>query len=263
MSLSDDPRWGPFTALRAAGPREVPGVGACFICEGRYLVEAALKSCAEGRLRVISVAGTPTAVREIEASLTEGTELLVADATDLSGLAGFPFHRGLLACVAVPPEPQARLLRRCQRLLVLPELHDAENLGLLLRSAAALGVDGVLAGPGPSLWNRRTVRVSMGAAWKVPVWRREDPSEWLELWKEESGMEAEIVGAALAERAEDARHWRPAPRTALVLGPEGPGLSEAWKARCDRLVKIPMKAGMDSLNVAAAGAILMFRMTGA
>jgi len=56
----------------------------------------------------------------------------------------------------------------------------------------------------------------------------------------------------------DARTWIPHERTALVLGPEGEGLDPTWIQRCDRLVTIPMARGMDSLNVAAAGAILMW-----
>jgi tRNA G18 (ribose-2'-O)-methylase SpoU len=142
---------------------------------------------------------------------------------------------------------------------VLPRLFDSENLGLLLRSAAALGLDGVLAGPGPGQWNRRTVRVSMGAVWRIPVWRAEDPWALLADWKRaEPG--SEVVAAALVPGAEDARTWRPAFRCALVMGPEDTGLDPDQLDRCDRAVAIPMASGMDSLNVAAAGAILMFRM---
>jgi len=81
----------------------------------------------------------------------------------------------------------------------------------------------------------------------------------LEEWREGGG---EIVGAALSSEALDARRWQSEGRTALVLGPEAHGLDAAWLERCDRLVAIPMANRMDSLNVAAAGAILMFRMMG-
>jgi len=129
----------------------------------------------------------------------------------------------------------------------------------LLRSAAALGLDGVLAGPGPGQWTRRTVRVSMGAVWRVPVWRSEDPWALLAEWKA-AAITSEIVAAALTPAAEDARDWHPALRCALVMGPEDTGLGEEDLVRCDRAVAISMASGMDSLNVAAAGAILMFRM---
>jgi tRNA G18 (ribose-2'-O)-methylase SpoU len=210
-------------------------------------------------MKVISVAATTTAAQEIQDLLPVGTELLTAEPAALSELAGFPFHRGLMACAQVPPPPPRDTLRGAHRLLVLPRLYDSENLGLLLRSAAALGLDGVLAGPGPGLWTRRTVRVSMGAVWRLPVWRAEDPWPLLAEWKAaESG--SDVTAAALSNGAEDARDWRPELRCALVLGPEDTGLDEGQLAHCDRAVAIGMASGMDSLNVAAAGAILMFRM---
>ncbi len=251
--------WIPYRDLRFAGIRDHPVFGPCFIAEGRILVEDLLASTARGGPQVISVAATPSAAEALADRLPTGTELLVAGAAELSDLAGFPFHRGLMACAVVPPSPPEEDLLLTRRLLVLPRLYDSENLGLLLRSAAALGLDGVLAGPGPGLWTRRTVRVSMGAVWRIPVWRREDPWTLLARWREaEPGSEA--VAAALVPAAEDARTWRPAPRCALVMGPENTGLEAAHVARCDRAVAIPMASGMDSLNVAAAGAILMFQM---
>lgn len=253
--------WTPYRDLRFAGTREHPAHGACFIAEGRILVEDLLAAAGAGQIEIISIAGTPAAAEAVRNRLPAGAELLVAEAADLSGMAGFPFHRGLMACAKVPPPPPAEDLAGVRRLLVLPRLYDSENLGLLLRSAAALGLDGVLAGPGPGLWSRRTVRVSMGAVWRLPVWRVEDPWEPLARWKVVDPA-SEVAAAALSDRAEDARAWCPAARCALVMGPEDTGLDPAQLARCDRAVAIPMASGMDSLNVAAAGAILMFRMMG-
>jgi len=251
--------WDPYRDLRFAGTREHPDHGPCFIAEGRILVEDLLTAARAGRVKVISVAATTTAAAALRERLPAGTELLTAEPSALSELAGFPFHRGLMACAQVPPPPPESALRDARRLLVLPRLYDSENLGLLLRSAAALGLDGVLAGPGPGQWTRRTVRVSMGAVWRIPVWRSEDPWRLLADWKAaEPG--AEVVAAALAPTAEDARAWQPRSRCALVMGPEDTGLDAAHLAQCDRIVAIPMASGMDSLNVAAAGAILMFRM---
>jgi tRNA G18 (ribose-2'-O)-methylase SpoU len=251
--------WDPYRDLRFAGTREHPEHGACFIAEGRILVEDLLQAARAGRLKVISVAATTTAAEALHERLPVGTELLTAEPSALSRLAGFPFHRGLMACAQVPSPPPISALGGVRRLLALPRVNDTENLGLLLRSAAALGLDGVLVGPGPGLWSRRTVRVSMGAVWRIPVWRTEDPWGLLRDWKvAEPG--SEIVAAALTPGAEDARTWHPAIRCALVMGPEDSGLNEAALASCDRAVAIPMASGMDSLNVAAAGAILMYRM---
>jgi tRNA G18 (ribose-2'-O)-methylase SpoU len=192
--------------------------------------------------------------------LPAGAVLLTAARADLEALAGFPFHRGLLAAAVVPPQPDQDRLRGCRRLLALPAVADAENLGQLLRTAAALGLDGVLLGPGPDPFSRRTIRVSMGTAWKLPIWRREDVWGALEDWRAAAGERGEIAGAALAARSVPVQAWNPPPRTALVLGPEGPGLGADALARCDRIVRIPMADGVDSLNVAAAGAILMHRL---
>ncbi len=252
--------WDPYRDLRFAGTREHPQHGTCFIAEGRILVEDLLEAGRAGRMHVISVAATTAAAAELRERLPAGTDLLTAEPAALSELAGFPFHRGLMACARVPPPPPASSLSEARRLLVLPRLYDSENLGLLLRSAAALGLDGVLAGPGPGQWTRRTVRVSMGAVWRIPVWRVEDPWAPLADWKE-AVPGSRIVAAALTPGAEEARTWRPASRCALVMGPEDTGLDPGQLARCDGAVAISMASGMDSLNVAAAGAILMFRMT--
>jgi tRNA G18 (ribose-2'-O)-methylase SpoU len=212
-----------------------------------------------GRLVVHSVATTPVLAEQLKSQLPPSAVLLVAPEEELHDIASFPFHRGVLACAVGPDLALDEDLLACDRLLVLPRLDDAENLGLLLRSAAALGMDGVLLGKGPDLWSRRTLRVSMGAAWRLPAWRADDPTDLMARWR---GRGGEIVGAALGPGSEVAHAWVPPSRCALVLGPEGSGLDPAWLLRCDRRVVIPMANAVDSLNVAAAGAILMYQMTG-
>ena len=255
--MDDSDLWPLFQDLRFAGQRAHPAHGPCFVAEGRILVEDLLAWGREGRVRVVAVLAEPGLAAAVEPLLPADTRLLTADRARMEALAGFPFHRGLLAAARVPPAPDLDRLRGCARLLALPALADAENLGQLLRTAAALGLDGVLLGPGPDPFSRRAVRVSMGTVWKLPLWRLEDPWAALEHWRGDGG---EVVGAALAAASIPVGGWRPAQRTALVLGPEGPGLGALERTRCDRLVRIPMAAGVDSLNVAAAGAILMHRM---
>ncbi|BDU71616.1 TrmH family RNA methyltransferase [Mesoterricola silvestris] len=254
MTLPDP--WPLFQDLRFAGQRNHPR-GACFVAEGRILVEDLLAWGRAGRVEVVAVLAETASAEAVRPLLPEGAELIVASPAEVEALAGFPFHRGLMAAAKVPAQPGDAELLACRRLLALPNITDAENLGQLLRTAAALGLDGILLGPGPDPFSRRVVRVSMGTAWKLPLWRRADVWEALEAWR---GADGEIVAAALGGASVHA--WRPAARTALVLGPEGPGLSPEDLARCGRAVSIAMAPGVDSLNVAAAGAILMHRMVG-
>ena len=249
--------WPLFQDLRFAGQRVHPVHGPCFVAEGRILVEDLLAWGRAGRVMVVAVLAETSQADAVRPLLPEATELLIATRAELEALAGFPFHRGLMAAAQVPPPLGEDPLRACARLLVLPAVADAENLGQLLRTAAALGMDGALLGPGPDPFSRRVVRVSMGTAWKLPLWQPPDPWAALAAWKAGGG---EAVAAALTPAAVPVQHWLPAPRTALVLGPEGPGLSAGDLARCDRTVRIHMAAGVDSLNVAAAGAILMHRL---
>jgi tRNA G18 (ribose-2'-O)-methylase SpoU len=252
----------PYRGLHGSRERlRHPEFGPCFVCEGRYLVIEALAAGREGTLRVISVLATPRMAQEMAPLLPAGTGLIVEEEPFLRDWVGYAFHRGVLCCVEAPPPPAEETILDARRLLVLPSLHNVDNLGTLLRTAAALGVDAVVPGKGPDLLERRTVRVSMGAVWRIPVLRREDPGPLLRAWRaREAG--SEIVGAALVPGALAALDWTPAPRTALVLGPEPDGLEADWLDLCDRHVAIPMANAMDSLNVAAAGAILMARLMG-
>lgn len=248
----------PYLDLYGSKVAHHPVAGPCFICEGRYLVDEAFKAARAGSLRVLSVLATPTAARTFEDHLPGGVILLVTEEAALEGLLGFAFHRGVLCCVQRPPDPEEAVMMAARRLVVLPRLDNVDNLGQILRTAAALGMDAVLTGRGPGPFDRRTVRVSMGAAWRIPVLQTSEPEIWLDRWR--AHAPGEVAGAALVPAALDAADWRPHPRTALVLGPEDKGLDGDWLARCDRHVVIPMARAMDSLNVAAAGAILMHRM---
>src|SRR5207237_4235035 len=136
------------------------------------------------------------------------------------------------------------------RLAVLEGVNDHENLGAVFRSAAALGIDGVLLSPDScDPLYRRSVRVSQGHSFTLPYAR-------LEPWPEGLGRlsAAGFVVAALTPRGDTdiARLDAGVPRVALVLGGEAQGLSGPALERADYSVRIPMAAGVDSLNLAAA-----------
>ena len=180
----------------------------------------------------------------------------------LERLTGYALSRGVLCAMRRPAPRQAEALcRDARRVAVLENISDAANVGALLRSAAALGVDAVLLTPSccdPLL--RRCVRVSMGTVFQVP-WAR------LESWPEEGlrllhGAGFKTAAMALSRSAvsiED-EALSAEPRLAMVLGSEGDGLTAETVAACDYTVCIPMSHGVDSLNVAAAGAVAFWAL---
>jgi len=180
----------------------------------------------------------------------------------LRTITGFHLHRGALAAMHRPALgtvgevlARARGGAGARRVVVLEDIVDHTNVGAVVRSAAALGVDAVLVTPrcADPLY-RRAVRVSMGTIFQVP-WTRIDP------WP--GGIDLlhslGFTVAALALGADtvplDELAARPPERLALVLGTEGDGLASRTIARADLAVSIPMAGGVDSLNVAAAGAV--------
>jgi tRNA G18 (ribose-2'-O)-methylase SpoU len=151
------------------------------------------------------------------------------------------------------PDPVA-LLRAARLVAVLEGVNDHENLGALFRNAAALGVDAVLLGPRCSdpLY-RRSVRVSMGHVLRVPF--AELPGPWpesLDLLRAAGLQVAALTPAAAVPLTASGLRGE---RVAVLLGAEGPGLSAEALAAADVRVRIPMAAGVDSLNVATAAAV--------
>lgn len=174
----------------------------------------------------------------------------------LEEITGFHLHRGALAAMNRPaPLLLESVLPDARRIAVLEDIVDHTNLGAIFRSAAALGVDAVLVSPrcADPLY-RRSIRVSMGAVFQVPWVRLNSWPGQLEEVREQGFV---IAGLALTDSAVslDELSARKYERLALVLGTEGEGLSGKTLRLTDCSVRIPMSSGVDSLNVAAAGAV--------
>ena len=171
-----------------------------------------------------------------------------ADRSLLQALTGYALTRGVL-CAMRRPQPRSveALCKDARRVAVLEGIVDSTNIGAIFRGAAALGMDAVLLSPSccdPLC--RRAVRVSMGTVFQVP-WATlgDSPADW-----PEAGMaRLHALGFKTAE-----------PRLAIVLGTEGDGLARTTIAHCDYTVMIPMQHGVDSLNVAAAGAVAFWEL---
>jgi tRNA G18 (ribose-2'-O)-methylase SpoU len=179
----------------------------------------------------------------------------------LRELTGFNVHRGALASFHRKPLPSvADVLASAQRVVVLEDMVSHTNLGAIFRCAAALGMDGVVLSPSSAdpLY-RRSVRVSMGAVFSLPYARAES---WPDVLEDIAGAGFTRVALTPAEDAvaiEDVAAGGHA-RLALLLGSEGPGLSQGALVRSDVRARIPMSAGVDSLNVAAAAAVTFYVM---
>lgn len=180
----------------------------------------------------------------------------------LRSLTGFHLHRGALAAMQRPdlPSPDT-LLTDAQRVAVLENIVDHTNVGAIFRSAAALGVDAVLVTPScADPLYRRAVRVSMGTVFQVP-WTR------LSGWPCPQLLAAhgfETVALALNDESVPLDEYaarlelNQLSRVAWILGTEGQGLQPQTISAADTVVRIPMSGGVDSLNVAAAAAVVFW-----
>lgn len=184
----------------------------------------------------------------------------------LAGLTGYALTRGILCAMGRPAQPEVETIcAGARRIAVLEGIVDATNIGAIFRSAAALYTDAVLLTPTCcDPLNRRAARVSMGTVFQIPwAYIGQSPAQW-----PRPGLERlRTLGfktAALALRddalsIEDPR-LAVEEKLALVLGAEGDGLAPDTIAACDYSVRIPMSHGVDSLNVAAAGAVAFWQL---
>ncbi len=205
----------------------------------------------------------------------QGAELLsrwpevpvyTADREVLAQLTGYALTRGVLCALRRPPLPQVQTVcREARRIAVLENIVDPTNVGAIFRSAAALGMDGVLVTPSCcDPLSRRSVRVSMGGVFQLP-WTRigTNASDW-----PVQGMATlRSLGFQTAAMALRDNTWKVddprlagADRLAVILGTEGSGLRPDTIDLCDCTVCIPMAHGMDSLNVAAASAVAFWQL---
>ena len=185
-----------------------------------------------------------------------------ADSRTLEQLTGFALTRGVLAAFYRPELPTlAQVCAGARRVAVLEGLNDPTNVGAVMRSAAALGMDAVLLTPGCSnpLY-RRSARVSMGTVFQIPWaytgdWPMEGMAQLRDL-----GFKTAALALSDNSVSIDDPQLMAEEKLALLLGSEGDGLTNETIANCDYTVKIPMYHGVDSLNVAAASAVAFWQL---
>lgn len=257
VTAADDPR---IAGYRNVRERDLVGREGLFIAEGKVVLRMLLAATRFAPESVLVLRRKlPGLLPELQAA--PDLPIYVADDGVMDEITGFPVHRGILALGrrTVAPEAAALIAGLPSRAMVIVcvGISNHDNIGSIFRNAAAFGASAVLldATCCDPLY-RKALRVSVGGVLKTPYARFADQAEL-------SGL---LAGAGFEQYALspggalDIRALQPAHRSALYLGAEGPGLPAEVMARM-LTVSIPISSSFDSLNVAAASAIAMFRVS--
>ncbi|MEU0316601.1 RNA methyltransferase [Nocardioides sp. NPDC006273] len=258
IEISDpaDPRLADYRDLRDVELRKsMESSEGLFLAEGEKVVRRAVAGGFEPRSFLMApkwLDGLSDVLATTDAPCYVMSEKAAEEVT------GFHVHRGALASLKRRPLPSVdSVLAGARSVLVLEDIVDHTNVGAIFRSGAALGFDAVLLAPrcADPLY-RRSIKVAMGAVFALPWTRLPD---WYEALPTLSAAGFTTVALTLADDAVDIeKAVEGVDKVALVLGSEGHGISPRWQQASDRRAIIPMSAGIDSLNVAAATAVACY-----
>ena len=236
-----------------------------FIAEGTKVIGHALDGGCEPISFLVERKHITGKARDIIARCGD-IPVYTADSAVLESLTGFALTRGVLCAMRRPRLPSAEeICKDARRIAVLEGIVDPTNVGAIMRSAAALGIDAILLTPTCcDPLNRRSVRVSMGTVFQIP-WARigENAAQWPHPGMEKiKAMGFKTASMALNENAVsiDDPRLMTEEKLAIILGTEGDGLDNATVSASNYTVCIPMYHGVDSLNVAAASAVAFWQL---
>lgn len=260
----DDERVDDFRDLNSIDRRpDLPTGKGLVIAEGVLVVQRMLAS----RFAPHAFLGTERRLIELAGDLTGSkAPFYRASAELMAEVVGFHLNRGVLGVARrAPALTVMQVLVGARTVAVLEGVNDHENLGSIFRNAAGLGVDAVIFGGGcADPLYRRAVRVSMGHALLVPFARAECWPGDLEMLRNNNFQLLAMTPDVHAESLADAMGPLATQKVAVLVGAEGPGLTETAMRASDVRVRIPMSRGTDSLNVATAAACAFYeRMRGA
>jgi tRNA G18 (ribose-2'-O)-methylase SpoU len=254
----DDPRLAPYRNLKE---RDLAREGGRFIAEGEHVVRRLLAS----RLQTESLLIADRHVNEISPLVPPHIPVYLAPAAVVNQILGFKFHSGVMAVGLRGPSPTiddviSRGGQDPSTLVICPEIEKTDNLGALIRIAAAFGVTAMILGERCcDPFFRQSVRVSMGTAFYLPIVRSDDLARDLRRLRDEFAVE--LIATVLDDDAEALDTIRRPHRLGLLLGNEAQGLRPDHLALCRRRATIPMKLGTDSLNVSVAAGIFLYHFT--
>jgi len=254
----DDDRVDDFRDLNSIDRRpDLPAGKGLVIAEGVLVVQRMLAS----RFTPHAFLGTDRRLAELAGDLADAAAPFYrATAEVMAEVIGFHLNRGVLGVARRTPElTTTEVLADACTVAVLEGVNDHENLGSIFRNAAGLGVDAVIFGAGcADPLYRRAVRVSMGHALLVPFARTHRWPGDLELLRSNGFQLLAMTPDAQARTLGDAMSARVGQKVAVLVGAEGPGLTETAMRASDVRVRIPMSRGTDSLNVATAAACAFY-----
>jgi tRNA G18 (ribose-2'-O)-methylase SpoU len=261
ISLLELPELEPYRTLKRPLAHLQKGI---FVAEGEKVVARLLAST----IRVYSLLMTRQWYNQYK-SVIEGhhdpIEIYIGEKKLLDTIVGHELHQAIMGIGKVPKRLTIEeLIQRIKEkeqftTVLLDGIMNAENMGVILRNCACFGVDAVIALPtscDPYL--RRSVRNSMGNIFQLPLVGMENPQSDITLLKEN---DVYLYAAHPHTQSNDVRNIRFHNRSCIIFGAEGTGISGEILKLCDEYLTIPMKEGVDSLNVASASAVLLWEAT--
>jgi tRNA G18 (ribose-2'-O)-methylase SpoU len=258
ISSFDDPR---IAAYRNLKDRDLASRGGRFIAEGEWILRRLLAS----DFSVESVLLAERRADEFAPIVPGHVPVYVAADEVLRQIIGYKFHSGIIAAGIRKPmrsvDEVVSALGERSTLVICPETADAENMGSMIRLAAAFAADAMVLGERCcDPFYRQSVRVSMGTIFSIPIVQSDNLLR--DLGRLRGEHDYELIATVLDEQAEALSGARRGNRLGLLFGNEAQGLGLEHVRACDRQVTIPMRAGVDSLNVAVAAGIVLYHFCG-
>jgi tRNA G18 (ribose-2'-O)-methylase SpoU len=255
----DDPSLAPYRTLRQSVEQFRQGK---FIGEGKIVIKRLLESTHE-ILSILMTSEWLKEYRELLVARPEQITVFLGQKELLNTIVGYNLHQNIMALAKIPTQAtlgSVLIHSSSPRLFVaLDGLTNSENLGVLVRNCAAFGVQTILVGEtSSSPYLRRAVRNSMGTVFKIPVVHCENLAETVTILRNSHNFK--IVAAHPHAEEHDIQHMDFTDHCCLVFGSEGDGISSRVLSACDITTAIPMQRGVDSLNVASAGAVFLYEV---
>lgn len=247
----------PFVDLRNSKQKDV------FIAETDKIISSLLASNLEITSLYITSEFFESKLAEIKAHHQEKVcDILIAEKEEMEQVVGYPLHQGIMAAVKIPEQMSVeQLIERSLKphlFLVLEEIADAENMGSIIRTAAGLGAQGIIIGSRSiNPWIRRSVRVSMGTIFDIPIVLTDDLNSSLQVLRK-NGIKT--IATYISDTSQSLWDSDLTSDCALLFGSEGHGLTNELIDQCDTLVQIPMSGAVDSLNVSLTVGLCLYEV---